>query len=127
MAEAKKNDRFFGLPVILLLGALVIGIPLVLLMTRPENEHPHLVGGIVNNLRLLEGAKEQWALENKKDPGATPTLADVAPYLKNGVMPSPVAGETYLLNPVGTRPTAKLATPGGRFRAGSVVDADSFK
>jgi hypothetical protein len=31
----------------------------------------------INNLRQLDGAKEQWALENKKTPDAVPTDDDL--------------------------------------------------
>src|SRR4051794_4918985 len=39
----------------------------------------------INNLRQLDGAKQQWALENKAAPTATPDITDVAPYLGRGV------------------------------------------
>ncbi len=35
----------------------------------------------INNLRQLDGAKEQWALEHGKKPGAVVTWKDIAPYL----------------------------------------------
>src|SRR3954468_6091279 len=35
----------------------------------------------INNLRQLDGAKQQWALKNKTPPSATPDITDVAPYL----------------------------------------------
>ena len=40
----------------------------------------------INNLRQLDGAIQQWALENKKDAAAAVTLADCTPYLKNSVV-----------------------------------------
>ena len=36
----------------------------------------------INNLRQIEGAKEQWALEKGKTTNDIPTFADVAPYMK---------------------------------------------
>jgi len=35
----------------------------------------------INNLRQLEGAKQQWALENNKTPKDIPDWKDVIPYL----------------------------------------------
>ena len=35
----------------------------------------------INNLRQIDGAKQQWALENGKQATDTPGEADVAPYL----------------------------------------------
>lgn len=41
-------------------------------------------GTCVNNLRLLDGAKQTWALEAKASPQATPTEVSVAAYLGHG-------------------------------------------
>lgn len=38
----------------------------------------------INNLRQIDGAKQQWALENNQVAGATPTAANLAPYLGRG-------------------------------------------
>jgi len=39
----------------------------------------------INNLRQIDGAIQQWALEQKKDAAAVVTPADVTPFLKNSV------------------------------------------
>lgn len=66
------------------------------------------LNSIINNLRIIEGAKDQWALEAKKGTGDTPANTDITPYLKNTTMPSTVVGETYNVNAVGTSATATL-------------------
>jgi prepilin-type N-terminal cleavage/methylation domain-containing protein len=38
----------------------------------------------INNLRQVDGAKQQWALENKAAATATPALTDIQPYLGRG-------------------------------------------
>jgi hypothetical protein len=38
----------------------------------------------INNLRQLDGAKQQWALENKAAASAAPALTDTQPYLGRG-------------------------------------------
>ena len=38
----------------------------------------------INNLRQVESAKEQWALENGKDSSDTPTEANLSAYIKGG-------------------------------------------
>jgi prepilin-type N-terminal cleavage/methylation domain-containing protein len=63
---------------------------------------------IINNLRVIESAKQQWALENKKASGDTPVATDLTPYLKGGNMPTAVAGETYTINAVNTEAHADL-------------------
>ena len=54
------------------------------------------LNSIANNLRILEGAKEQWALENKKATTDAVSTADLTTYLKNNTLPAPVVGETYV-------------------------------
>ena len=55
---------------------------------------------VMNNLRILEGAKEQWALENKKSSTDTVSLADLKPYLKGNEIPQAVLGENYIVGTV---------------------------
>ena len=53
------------------------------------------LNSIFNNLRIIEGAKDQWALENKKGTGDTVTTVSViSDYLKGGTVKS-VVNETY--------------------------------
>ena len=80
------------------------------------------LNSIVNNLRITEGAKDQWALENKQGTGATPVATDLAPYMKNSTFPpTGVVGETYNINPVGTGTTAKTPVKLGTYAASSNV------
>jgi len=48
----------------------------------------------VNNLRQIDGAVQQWALENKQAPAASPDDADVLAYLKSEVI-CPAGGTTF--------------------------------
>jgi len=51
----------------------------------------------INNLRQIDGAIQQWALENKQASGATVVAADVLPYLKSSVT-CPSGGTTFALS-----------------------------
>lgn len=62
----------------------------------------------INNLRQIDGAKQQWALENKKTAYDLPANADLTPYLRGGFPQCP-AGGAYTLNPVNTAPTCSAA------------------
>ena len=45
----------------------------------------------INNLRQIDGAKQQWALENKVATNATPGDTDIQPYMgrgQGGTLPS---------------------------------------
>jgi prepilin-type N-terminal cleavage/methylation domain-containing protein len=62
----------------------------------------------INNLRQLDGAKQQWALETKAAASATPTSANVQPYLGRGSAgnyPSCPAAGAYTLGNLTTAPT----------------------
>ena len=41
----------------------------------------------INNLRQIDAAKNQWALENSKTATDVPALNDITPYLKDGIFP----------------------------------------
>ena len=63
----------------------------------------------INNLRQIDGAKEQWALENKATTGATPADADLYgtdKYIKQA--PSCPGGGTYTIGNLATKPTCSL-------------------
>lgn len=66
----------------------------------------------INNLRQIDGAKEQWALENKKNTGSTVGSTDIAPYIKGNAMPTEPAGGTYTINTVGTSPSCSNSGKG---------------
>jgi prepilin-type N-terminal cleavage/methylation domain-containing protein len=67
----------------------------------------------INNLRQVDGAIQQWALENKKDPAATVGYSDIKDYLKNSVI-CPAGGtafsDSYGITSVGAKPTCKKDT-----------------
>src|SRR5690348_5889850 len=64
----------------------------------------------INNLRQVDGAIQQWALENKKDSSATVAFSDISGYLKNSVI-CPSGGTTfansYTLATVADKPVCK--------------------
>ena len=64
----------------------------------------------INNLRQLDGAKQQWALENKVT--GTPEPTDVQPYLGRGsagTYPLCPAAGTYTLGDLATAPLCSLS------------------
>ena len=64
----------------------------------------------INNLRQIDGAVQQWALENKKAASATVAFTDISGYLKNSVM-CPSGGtafsDSYTLQGVTGKPLCK--------------------
>ncbi len=68
----------------------------------------------INNLRQLDAAANQYALEKGQTSGATFTLGTaLTPYIKlnsAGSLPACPASGTYVLSSVGTSPTCSLST-----------------
>lgn len=68
----------------------------------------------VANLRMMDGAKATWALENKKRDGEVPADSDLfGPGKYIPKKPVCLGGGTYNINPVGTKPTCTV--PGHEF------------
>ena len=73
----------------------------------------------INNLRLIDGAKQTWALEANAAPTSTPTEASVAPYLGRGgtawttlhaagVFCPDQSAVKYTMNSVATKPSCSF-------------------
>ena len=63
----------------------------------------------INNLRQIDGAKAQWALENKKVDSDSPANSDLSPYLKGNLVPACPASGVYTLGTCGTLPSCNLS------------------
>jgi prepilin-type N-terminal cleavage/methylation domain-containing protein len=67
----------------------------------------------INNLRQIDGAIQQWALETKAAATDNVDSAQVATYLKNGEMPTcPLGNSAYTLSTVTEKPTCDNASAG---------------
>jgi hypothetical protein len=74
----------------------------------------------VNNLRQIDAAVNEWALENGKHAGDLVTLEQIKPYIKldsHGEIPRCPAGGKYTVTVVGAPPTCSLGTT-NRIRLG---------
>jgi DNA repair exonuclease SbcCD ATPase subunit len=72
------------------------------------NSEQAVIAACINNLRLIDGAKQQWALEHQKPASALLTAADLTPYVKSNALPVCPAGGVYTLNPVGLAPICNI-------------------
>jgi hypothetical protein len=63
----------------------------------------------ISNLRQIEAAKHQWALEQQKPVGSTATEKDLAAYFAGQVLPICPGGGKYTLGNVGAGPTCSVA------------------
>ena len=84
---------------------------------------PSKTSTILYNLRLIDGAKQQWALEHHPAGAVVPTREDLAPYLKrpphlNGWV-NPVADERYTIKRLTESPEAELIAQLGQLARGT--------
>jgi len=63
----------------------------------------------INNLRLIDSAKEQSSIENNTATGTATTSATCTPYLKNNVFTTCPGAGTYTTNAIGTLPVCSLS------------------
>jgi hypothetical protein len=61
----------------------------------------------INNLRQIDIAKQQWALEQKKSPSDVPATSDLLPIL-GGKFPTCPAGGTYTINALSAAPECSM-------------------
>ena len=73
----------------------------------------------INNLRQIDGAKQEWALENKIAATASPTSGNIQPYMGRGVNGSlPTCpldsansfGTSYTIGTLSQAPTCSINT-----------------
>jgi hypothetical protein len=62
----------------------------------------------LNNLRQIDAAKQQWALENSAAPEANPAAIDLLPYFPNLTFPVCPSGGAYTINAVNVPPTCSV-------------------
>ena len=69
----------------------------------------------INNLRQIDAAKQQWALETKQAGTAAPVFSDISSFLKNVVI-CPAGGRnasfgsTYEINDMVTKPSCQISS-----------------
>lgn len=107
--QTKNNRSGFTLVEIMIVVAIIGLLAAIAVPNFVRARETAQKNAIINNLRVIESAKQQWALEMKKHSTDTPGNTDLTPYLKGNSMPSAVAGETYNINPVNMEATADLA------------------
>ena len=61
----------------------------------------------INNLRQIDGAKEQWGLEKKVSATAATTATEIDEYVKGGAPKCP-AGGTYTYGAMNVNPTCTV-------------------
>jgi prepilin-type N-terminal cleavage/methylation domain-containing protein len=65
----------------------------------------------INNLRQIDGGKEQWAMAAKKNDGDTILTDSVNAYIKGNKTPACPGGGSYTYGNVGSNPDCTVSSP----------------
>jgi len=90
----------------------VIMIPMMAAIAIPNFVRARevaMTNACINNLRMIEAAKNEWALEHKKNAADVPAPQDLTPYFKNGAFPTCPAGGTYTIGAVSNAPACSVS------------------
>lgn len=110
MNEPKNSSDWFSKVILVLL---VVGVAAFLIWEAHPPRVPYSwpKNECINNLRLIDGATQQWALERHKSDTEVPTWEDLKPYLTSGtnvVVLHCQMGGTYTLGSVSNLPTCSI-------------------
>lgn len=95
---------------VLVVGFFALGLPKLLRVRNTSSKD-----NCINNLRQIDAAKQQWALENRQADTALPSSDDVRIYLKNNNYPRCPDGGKYIIGQVSKDPTCSLGIPDSLF------------
>lgn len=114
-AQSKSGFTLVEMMIVVAIVGMLAGISIPSMM-RSRNEAQK--NACLSNLREIDGAKQQWGMDNSKGSSETPAESDVQPYLaRNGNGPMPVCpaggngstfSDTYELKTVGEMPVCLI-------------------
>ena len=86
--DHKRLETGFTLIEIMVVVVIIGMLATIAWPSYMKYRHRAQVGACINNLKQIDGAKAQWAFENRKDNDDIPSLSDLTPYLQHNTSPA---------------------------------------
>lgn len=107
----RKNTAGFTLVEIMIVVAIIGLLAAIAVPNFVQARTSARTSACINNLRLVDAAKEQWALANNAndgDPVAESGANSILDYLKGNIMPQCPAGGEYTVGAVSEPPVCDV-------------------
>lgn len=98
----------------LILLVVAVGCAITLFAVLKSRGTRSEMNACINNLRQIDSAREQWALQYNKGMGDIPGPMDISPYVRNGTnrLVCPAGGKTfddsYIIGAMSNNPRCKV-------------------
>ncbi len=103
-ARAERGFTLVEIMIVVLIIGILLAIAVPNFVRARESSRAK---SCVANLKQIDAAKEQWAMDNNKSNGDACQMSDLVPtYLKS--TPSCPSGGTYTVGAIGTNPSCSI-------------------
>jgi hypothetical protein len=108
MNEPKKKSSATKFVIWGAVTCLLIAFALAIVIPNRPGPRTSPANACINNLRQIDGAKEQWALDHNAKTNETVPVNQLTNYLYRGAMLQCPSGGVYKIGKVGEPPTCSL-------------------
>lgn len=103
-ARAERGFTLVEIMIVVLIIGILLAIAVPNFVRARESSRAK---ACVSNLKQIDAAKEQWAMDNNKSNGDACAMGDLVPnYIKS--TPSCPSGGAYTVGDIGTNPTCNI-------------------
>lgn len=103
------NKKGFTLVEIMIVVAIIGLLAAIAIPNFIKARETSQTNACIENLRQIDSAKQQWAIEEKKESADTPVAADLDDYIKGEYASCQCpAGGTYTINSMASDPTCDV-------------------